>query len=178
MRKQNYVDRAKLSPARTFKSPMNVVEANDINPAEKVAILEGWEADERALLRAEDEGMGGRRARTSSQSASSPRPSRTRSLPSRCNSTCGRALGVSAGGLLRVISTVRELHPATAAVLADVQSIQMGDRDGVRTPRSNVTFRSALTFERPIPLFWQGHIGVRARCLANHCRPAGPRAAC
>jgi hypothetical protein len=59
MRKQNYVDRAKLSPARTFKSPMNVVEANDINPAEKVAILEGWEADERALLRAEDEGMGG-----------------------------------------------------------------------------------------------------------------------
>lgn len=26
---------------------------------EKIAILKGWEADERALLRAEDEGMGG-----------------------------------------------------------------------------------------------------------------------
>ena len=59
MRKQNYVDRAKLSPARAFKSPMDVVEANDIKPAEKLAILKGWEADERALLRAEDEGMGG-----------------------------------------------------------------------------------------------------------------------
>jgi hypothetical protein len=38
---------------------MNVVEANDIEPAEKLAILKAWEADERALLRAEDEGMGG-----------------------------------------------------------------------------------------------------------------------
>jgi hypothetical protein len=59
MRKQNCVDSAKLSPARAFKSPMDVVEANDIKPAEKLAILKGWEADERALLRAEDEGMGG-----------------------------------------------------------------------------------------------------------------------
>jgi hypothetical protein len=38
---------------------MDVVEAGDIAPAEKLAILKGWEADERALLRAEDEGMGG-----------------------------------------------------------------------------------------------------------------------
>jgi hypothetical protein len=38
---------------------MDVVEANDIGPAEKLAILQAWEADERALLRAEDEGMGG-----------------------------------------------------------------------------------------------------------------------
>jgi hypothetical protein len=59
MRKKNYVDRAKLSPARTFKSPMDVVEANNIEPAEKLVILKAWEADERALLRAEDEGMGG-----------------------------------------------------------------------------------------------------------------------
>jgi len=35
MRKKDYVDRAKLSPARTFKSPMDVVEANNIEPAEK-----------------------------------------------------------------------------------------------------------------------------------------------
>src|SRR5262245_17241292 len=55
----NYVDRAKLSPARTFKSPMEVVQANDFEPAEKLAILTAWEVDERALLRAEDEGMAG-----------------------------------------------------------------------------------------------------------------------
>jgi len=59
MRKQDFVDRAKLTPATIFKSPMKVVEANDIEPVEKLAILKAWEADERALLRAEDEGMGG-----------------------------------------------------------------------------------------------------------------------
>ena len=58
MREQNYVDRAKLSPARTFKSPMDVVETN-FGCADKLAILKAWEADELALLRAEDEGMGG-----------------------------------------------------------------------------------------------------------------------
>jgi hypothetical protein len=59
MREQEYVVRAKLSPARTFKSPMDVVERNDIERKDKVAILKAWEADEVALLRAEDEGMGG-----------------------------------------------------------------------------------------------------------------------
>ena len=59
MREHNFLDRAKLSPARTFKSPMDVVEADDIDLGEKLAILMGWEADERALLRAEDEGMVG-----------------------------------------------------------------------------------------------------------------------
>jgi hypothetical protein len=59
MRHQDYVDKAKLSPARIFKSPMDGVETNDIGPAEKLAILQAWEADEQALLRAEDEGMGG-----------------------------------------------------------------------------------------------------------------------
>jgi len=38
---------------------MDVVETNDIRPSEKLAILQAWEADERALLRAEDEGMSG-----------------------------------------------------------------------------------------------------------------------
>src|SRR5215472_1473439 len=51
--------RAKLNPASTFKSPMDVVETDDIDLAAKLAILKAWEADERALLRAEDEGMGG-----------------------------------------------------------------------------------------------------------------------
>jgi len=59
MRKQDYVNRARLSPARTFKSPMDVAEANDIEPVDKLAILKAWEMDERALLRAEDEGMTG-----------------------------------------------------------------------------------------------------------------------
>jgi hypothetical protein len=59
MRDQDYVDKAKLSPARIFKSPMDVVDTTDFRTAEKLAILKAWEADEQALLRAEDEGMGG-----------------------------------------------------------------------------------------------------------------------
>ena len=54
---QNYLDKAKLNPARVFKTPMDVVETDDIGPAAKLAILKAWEAYERALLRAEDEGM-------------------------------------------------------------------------------------------------------------------------
>jgi hypothetical protein len=59
MREQNYLDTAKLNPARVFKTPMDVIETNDIDAGAKRAILKAWEADERALLRAEDEGMGG-----------------------------------------------------------------------------------------------------------------------
>jgi hypothetical protein len=51
--------RMMVDPNRAFKRPMDVVEAEDIGVAEKLAILEAWEADERALQRAEDEGMGG-----------------------------------------------------------------------------------------------------------------------
>ena len=54
----HYVARTKDRPSRTFKSPMDVLEAN-IDPVEKLTILKDWEADERALLRAEDEGMAG-----------------------------------------------------------------------------------------------------------------------
>jgi hypothetical protein len=58
----HYVARTKERPSRTFKSPMDVLEAN-IDQVEKLAILKDWEADERALLRAEDEGMvGGKHA--------------------------------------------------------------------------------------------------------------------
>jgi hypothetical protein len=46
-------------PDGAFKRPMDVVEAEDIRVAAKLAILEALEADERALQRAEDEGMGG-----------------------------------------------------------------------------------------------------------------------
>jgi hypothetical protein len=59
MREQDCVGRAKLSPARTFKPPMDVVETNDIERLDKLAILKAWEADDVALLRAEDERMRG-----------------------------------------------------------------------------------------------------------------------
>jgi hypothetical protein len=42
-----------------FKRPMDVVEAMGVPVLEKLSILKAWEADERALQRAEDEGMGG-----------------------------------------------------------------------------------------------------------------------
>ena len=50
---------AKLNPARRFQRPMDVVAAHHLAVAEKLAILKAWEADERALQRAEDEGMSG-----------------------------------------------------------------------------------------------------------------------
>jgi hypothetical protein len=42
-----------------FKRPMDVVDAMGISAGEKLSILKAWETDERALQRAEDEGMGG-----------------------------------------------------------------------------------------------------------------------
>jgi hypothetical protein len=59
MHDQKTIGKAKLSPSSTFERPMDVVEAMELAAIEKIAILKGWEADERALLRAEDEGMGG-----------------------------------------------------------------------------------------------------------------------
>jgi hypothetical protein len=52
-------NKAKLDPAGRFKRPMDVVEAREIPTSEKLSILLGWEAHERALQRAEDEGMVG-----------------------------------------------------------------------------------------------------------------------
>ena len=50
---------AKHNPPARFKRPMDVVEAAGIPAIEKLSILKAWEADERALQRAEDEGMVG-----------------------------------------------------------------------------------------------------------------------
>src|SRR5262245_32201241 len=74
MRKQNYLDRAKLNPASTFKSPMDVVETDDIDLAAKLAILKAWEADERVSSARRRRRDGWRRACTSSQGASGPCP--------------------------------------------------------------------------------------------------------
>ena len=56
---QEHIGKARLDPAKQFRRPMDVVEALGMTVAEKLEILEAWEADERALQRAEDEGMGG-----------------------------------------------------------------------------------------------------------------------
>lgn len=56
---QVQISKARLNPASGFKHPMEVVEAMGIPVGEKLTILKAWEADERALQRAEDEGMGG-----------------------------------------------------------------------------------------------------------------------
>lgn len=51
--------KATVKPGAGRKRPMDVVEAAGIPAGEKLSILKAWEADERALLRAEDEGMVG-----------------------------------------------------------------------------------------------------------------------
>ena len=56
---QVHFGKATLNPGGRFKWPMDVVEATGIPAGEKLSILKAWEADERALQRAEEEGMGG-----------------------------------------------------------------------------------------------------------------------
>lgn len=56
---QEQISKARVNPAGRFQRPMEVVEATGIPAGEKLTILKAWEADERALQRAEDEGMGG-----------------------------------------------------------------------------------------------------------------------
>ena len=51
---QVQITEAKINPSREFDRPMDVVEADDMPANEKLAILKAWEADERALQRAED----------------------------------------------------------------------------------------------------------------------------
>ena len=54
-----HVAKATFNRIGRFKRPMDVVEATGIPVMEKLSILKAWEADERALQRAEDEGMVG-----------------------------------------------------------------------------------------------------------------------
>jgi hypothetical protein len=53
------VGRTIFNTSARFRRPMDVVKATGIPIVEKLSILRAWEADERALQRAEDEGMGG-----------------------------------------------------------------------------------------------------------------------
>ena len=59
MSDQLHLGTADVNPTGRFKRPIDVVEAAGIPIETKFSILEAWEADERALQRAEDEGMGG-----------------------------------------------------------------------------------------------------------------------
>jgi hypothetical protein len=59
MHDQEQIGIATLNSARRFKRAMDVLDAVSMTAAEKLTILKAWEADERALQRAEDEGMGG-----------------------------------------------------------------------------------------------------------------------
>jgi hypothetical protein len=58
MHDQLHAAKATLNSGR-FKRPMDVVEATGIPASDKLSILNAWEEDERALQRAEDEGMVG-----------------------------------------------------------------------------------------------------------------------
>ena len=57
MHDQIHASSSTPNSAPLFKRPMEVVEARGISAAEKLSILKSWETDERALQRAEDEGM-------------------------------------------------------------------------------------------------------------------------
>jgi hypothetical protein len=56
---QAHTDKSRYNQASRFKRPMDVVEAMGIPATEKLSILKAWAEDERALQRAEDEGMVG-----------------------------------------------------------------------------------------------------------------------
>jgi hypothetical protein len=51
------LDQAMLDPASVFATPKDVLEAHDLSPETKKAILVRWEEDAEALLRATEEGM-------------------------------------------------------------------------------------------------------------------------
>jgi hypothetical protein len=51
------LDQAKLDPGSVFRTPEEVLDAEELSPEEKRAVLARWEADAEALLRATEEGM-------------------------------------------------------------------------------------------------------------------------
>ncbi len=55
-------EEACISPASAFDTPDDVVDTDELTKKEKVAVLDQWEADAKALQTATDEGMtGGKR---------------------------------------------------------------------------------------------------------------------
>jgi hypothetical protein len=56
---QAHTNKSRFNQGSRFKRPMDVVEATGIPATEKLSILKAWAEDERALQRAEDEGMVG-----------------------------------------------------------------------------------------------------------------------
>ena len=53
------LEKAKLNPAASFKSPQEVVSNQELSHGQKIDILQRWEQDATALEVAEEEGMPG-----------------------------------------------------------------------------------------------------------------------
>ena len=53
------INRAMLDPSDVFTSPDEVVKNKDLTLAQKIKILRQWEYDEREMMIAEEENMGG-----------------------------------------------------------------------------------------------------------------------
>ncbi len=51
------IDQAKLDPATVFRKPADVLKADGVSPEDKKIILQRWEEDAEALIRATEEGM-------------------------------------------------------------------------------------------------------------------------
>jgi hypothetical protein len=51
------LDQARLDPASVFSHPLDVIAARGLTDEEKKSILDRWQEDADALLRAADEGM-------------------------------------------------------------------------------------------------------------------------
>jgi hypothetical protein len=59
MKWKKFVEDAKADPGRFYRQPSDVVRDRRLSNEERLAILEAWERDARALLIAADENMSG-----------------------------------------------------------------------------------------------------------------------
>jgi hypothetical protein len=53
------LEKAKLNPAASFKSPQEVVSSQELSREQKIEILQRWEQDARLMEVAEEESMSG-----------------------------------------------------------------------------------------------------------------------
>jgi hypothetical protein len=57
------LEKAKLNPAASFKSPQEVVSSQELSREQKIEILQRWEQDARLMEVAEEESMSGSQAK-------------------------------------------------------------------------------------------------------------------
>ena len=53
------MEKIMLNPERTFKTPEEIADSNELTKAEKIKLLESWAYDIQELEKAEEENMGG-----------------------------------------------------------------------------------------------------------------------